>query len=424
MAKKFLDSKLLYIILSVILSVSLWYYVTTAEGVTDTDTVHNIPVTLEGEDILMSNGLMITSELPDVDIKFQATAANLVKLKQEGTIKLSLDVSAITQPGAYTMAYEISYTGISKNNFSLVEQSPVNVSFVVERYVTEEIEIRGAFEGQLAEGYMIRLENNQPVFEFAPQTLTVSGKKSDVDRIAYALVTISNEELSQTIRGDFAYELIDAKGQVLDQSALEIECASETVAVVLPVQMFAEIPLTVEFENGGGATLEDNVTWDIEPKNIIVAGEAADMEVLLSRGKLSVGTIDLAKIAENETVLIRTIPLADEFTNVDGVSEVTITITLHGLVSVPLEVTEFDIQNIPDGYNAAVQTKSLNVLVRGTEEELELVSASNLRVVADLSNINLASGQYTVNAKIQFDGIGNAGVVEKDYPLTVRLTKQ
>lgn len=424
MAKKILDSKLLYIILSIVLSISLWYYVTTAEGVTDTDTVHNIPVTLEGEDILMSNGLMITSEIPDVDIKFQATAATLVKLKQEGAVKLSLDVSAITQPGAYTMAYEISYTGVSKNNFSLVEQSLIKVSFVVERYITTEIEIKGEFVGQLAEGYMTRLENNQPIFEFTPQTLTVSGRKSDVDRIAYALVTISDEELSQTVRGDFTYKLIDAKGEVLDQNTLDIECATETISTVLPVQMFAEIPLTVEFENGGGATLENNVTWDIYPKEIIVAGETVDMEALLSRGKLSVGTIDLAKITENETVLTRTIPLAEELTNVDGVSEVTITITLSGLVSVPLEVTEFDIQNIPDGYNATVQTKSLNVLVRGTEEELELVSASNLRVVADLTDINLASGQYTVNAKIYFDGIGNAGVVEKDYPLTVRLTKQ
>lgn len=424
MTKRILDSKLLYIILSIVLSVSLWYYVTTSEGVTDTDTVHNIPITLQGEDVLLSNGLMITSKLPDVDIKFQATAATLVKLKQEGTVTLSMDVSNISQPGAYTMAYDIAYTGVSKNNFSMVEQSPVNVSFVVERYVTEEIEIRGQFDGQLAEGYMIRLENNQPIFEFNPKTLTVSGKKSDVDRIAYALVTVEDENLSQTIRGEFTYQLIGTKGEVLDAVALDIQCASETIETVLPVQMFAEIPLTVDFQNGGGATLENNLTWDIEPKSITIAGDAVDMEALLARGKLSVGTIDLATIENDITVLTQAIPLAAELSNVDGVKDVTIILTLRGLISVPLQVTEFDIQNVPEGYQATIQTKSLNVIVRGTEEELARVSPSNLRVVADLSNINLASGQYTVNAKIYFDGIGNAGVIEKDYPLTVRLTKK
>ena len=132
----------------------------------------------------------------------------------------------------------------------------------------------------------------------------------------------------------------------------------------------------------------------------------------------------MAKIENDVTVLTQTIPLAAELSNVDGVKDVTIILTLRDLVSVPLEVTEFDIQNIPEGYKATVQTKSLNVIVRGSEEELAHVSASNLRVVADLSNINLASGQYTVNAKVYFDGIGNAGVIEKEYPLTVRLTKK
>ena len=93
MPKKLLDSKFLYIILSVIISISLWYYVTTVEGVTDTDTVNGLPVFFEGEDVLLERGLMITSEANSVNMKFQATASNLAKLKAEGAITLSLDVS-------------------------------------------------------------------------------------------------------------------------------------------------------------------------------------------------------------------------------------------------------------------------------------------------------------------------------------------
>lgn len=425
MSKKLLDSKFLYVVLSIIISVSLWYYVTTVEGVTDTDTVHNIPVVFEGEDILMENGLMITSENPSVNMKFEGTAATLVKLKQDGAITLSVDVSAITMPGTYTVAYETAYSGVSKNSFSVVDQSPVNVTITVERYVTSQIEIKGEFTGQLAEGYMFQLDNNnQPKFTFSPQTLTVSGKKSDVDRIAYALVTIGNRELSETIRGEFTYELFGWDGEPLDPGTLDIECSHDTISTTLRVLMYADIPLSVEFVDGGGASLEENVIWEMSVDSIIVAGEAADMESLLARGKLSVGTINLAEIAENETTIVRTIPLAEELTNVDGVTEVVITISISGLVSETLEVTEFDIQNIPEGYKATVQTKSLNVVVRGTEEELELVSAANLRVVADLTDINLAGGQYTVNAKIYFDGIGNAGVVGTSYPLAIRLTEQ
>ena len=419
MLKKLLDSKPFYIVLSILISLALWSYVTTVEGVTDTDTVSSIPFQFEGEDILQQKGLMITSEPPAVSIKYEATTSTLIKLKQDGAVTASVDVSSISQPGTYTLAYEVNYSGVSKSAFTVVEQSPVNVTFVVEKYVTSEVAIKGEFEGSLADGYMFPLEK----FEFLPQTLTVSGKETDVNQIAYALITIEEENLSETVRGDFEYQLIGWDGQPLDTSALEIECASETVYTTLWVLTYAEIPLNVDFVDGGGATLEDNVTWDIYPKSITVAGEKADMESLLAREKLTVATIDLADIGTGTTVITQEIPLSSELSNVDGVTEVTITITVSGLVTKTLEVTSFDLQNVPEGFNAAIQTKSLYVVVRGTEEQLALVSAANLRVVADLSGLNAAAGQYTINAKIYFDGIGGSGVVGTDYQLAIRLVE-
>ena len=143
MQKKLLDSKLLYVIFSVVMAFSLWCYVTTVEGVTDTETIPNIPVVFEGEDMLLEKGLMITSDVPTVTMKFQATATNLVKLKEDGAVSISVDVASITQPGTYTMAYDVSYSGISRSNFTVVEQNPANITFVVESYITREVEIRG-----------------------------------------------------------------------------------------------------------------------------------------------------------------------------------------------------------------------------------------------------------------------------------------
>ena len=420
MVKKLLDNKLFYVVLSVLLSVSLWYYVTTVEGVTDRDTVNNIPFSFEGEDILQQKGLMITSDTPEVSIKYEATSTTLVKLKQNGAVKATVDVSSISQPGTYTLSYEVHYSGVSKNAFTVIEQSPINVTFTVEKYVTSEVNIKGEFEGSLAEGYMFPLEE----FEFLPNTLTVSGKEIDVNRVAYALVTIRDEKLAETVRGDFEYQLIGWDGQPLDVDKLEIECASETIYTTLRVLKYAEIPLSVDFIDGGGATLKDNVVWDIFPKVIAVAGETADMDSLLGRESLSVATIHLANIGTGTTVITQEIPLSHDLISVDGVTEVTITITVSGLVTKTLEVTSFSLQNVPEGFKATIQTKSLYVVVRGTEEELARISTSNLRVVADLSDVYTAAGQYTVNAIIYFDSIGGSGVVGTDYQLAIRLVEE
>ena len=419
MAKKLLDNKFLYVVLSVILAFCLWYYVTTVEGDSRTNTISNIPVTFIGQDVLMENGLMITSEPPTVDIEFRASATTWQRLTRDA-VKVTVDVSAITTPGEQTLGYQVSYSGVPEYNVTQLNRTPVNVSFTVEEYVTREVEIRGELTGHLPDEYTFRLENGQPKFEFSPQTLTVSGRKSDVDQIAYALVTVNNEQITETIRGEYPYQLIGLDGAPLDREALDVECANETVSTVLQVQRLVEIPLNVSFTPGGGATEENVVSCDIEPKSITVAGEDADLESLK---ELNIN-IDLAAITEDETTLVRPIPLAEELSNPDGVTEATIKITLVGLSTKVVEVTQFTAQNVPEGYNASIRTKSLSVTVRGPEEELEQISAENLRVVADLSGINLASGTYTVDAKIHFDWTGSAGVVSTDYPLVVRMTRR
>ena len=421
MAKKLLDNKLLYVILSVFLAFCLYYYVTTVEGDTATVPVSGLTVTFEGEDILMDNGLMITSDAPKVTMTFRASTETLLRLNKDN-ITLTADVSDITEPGEYSLEYEPSYNNVSRSNFTVVDQSPAKVTVVVEEYVSREVEIRGTFTGQPADNHMIQLENNRPKCEFTPDTITISGLKSDVDKIDYALVTISNDELSETVSGDFPYELIGLDGEALDKETLDIECSTDTVHTILRVFQVAEIPLRVTFVDGGGATEKENVSWSIDPSSITVAGETADLQSLISQGYLSVATINLAEV-EGDTTITCPIPLADELYNVDGVTEATVTITLSGLSTKTLEATSFTLQNKPDGYEAEVMTKSLNVVVRGTEEDLALVSAENLRVVVDLTDINLASGQYTVDAKVYFDGTGGAGVVGTKYPVVVRLTK-
>ena len=71
-------------------------------------------------------------------------------------------------------------------------------------------------------------------------------------------------------------------------------------------------------------------------------------------------------------------------------------------------------------------TQVLPVEVRGSEALMAELAAEHLRVVADLSGINEAAGQYTVPVRIYLDSAGNAGeigVVGTDYRVVVSLSK-
>ncbi|MFG6351521.1 MAG: hypothetical protein K1W21_07900, partial [Oscillospiraceae bacterium] len=75
MGKKILDSKILYMVLSIVIAVSFWCFVTSTDGTPQTDTIGNIPVEFVDTDILESRGLMIVSKGVTVDVKVRATPA-------------------------------------------------------------------------------------------------------------------------------------------------------------------------------------------------------------------------------------------------------------------------------------------------------------------------------------------------------------
>ena len=76
----------------------------------------------------------------------------------------------------------------------------------------------------------------------------------------------------------------------------EIHCSVDKIGVMMTVSLVKELPLTVQFIDGGGAT-EEHVVSSIEPSTITVKGSAEDLEGMNS---LNVGNIDLSTVPTNK----------------------------------------------------------------------------------------------------------------------------
>ena len=62
---------------------------------------------------------------------------------------------------------------------------------------------------------------------------------------------------------------MDAEGNEVDKTGLN--CDINTVYTIFPVQIVKEVPLTVDYTTGGGAT-EENATTMIEPEKVTISG--------------------------------------------------------------------------------------------------------------------------------------------------------
>ena len=414
MGKKILDSKLLYALLAIVCAIALWFYVAATEETEVSDNITDIPVTFINEEVLEENGLMISAGMEQTaTLKVYGPVSDLAKLNQDKEkIRLTIDVSKITSPGEQKMAYDVDLPSAYETSVTVQGLYPGNVAFTVSRNIRKEIFVEGKFTGTLAEEYM------RGNFEFLPGKISVSGEESEVNRISHALVTVGGEELKTTVTGNVGFELIDYQGEILTD--IDVICSVDTVNFTLPVIKTAEVPLAVKWVTGGGITrqnLDRYVSYEINPKQIVVSGSEDDLEPLT---EIILGEINLGNIVGSDTLQFE-IPINDALDNISGITTATVTVAIHDLESKILEADNIQLRRIPEGFAAESVTQTLQVLVRGEKDALDLILPLNLRIVADLSGVDPMSGRYTVPVKVYLDGTTKVGVVGDDYKIVVDI---
>lgn len=413
MGKKILDSKALYVVLSVIIAVSLWFYVASQDEEMTDYTIYNVPVQFEGLDVLENRNLMIVGDTPKVNLKFKSTYRTYVELVKS-EISVKVDVSSIAAPQEYSMGYTVTYPASLASFIQPISQSPTNVTFTVARYVETDIPVRGVFDGSVAEGYLPGDSND---FVISPSVITVSGQEELVNQVVYARVVVSGDELTESVSGEYSYQLMSNSGEVLD--GLDVECSVDTVYVDFPIWETKDVALVPNFIYGGGVT-DSNLDYDMNYDTIKISGSKAD---LASVTEIVLESIDLANVQDGD-VITRKIPLANELNNLSGYTEVSITIHINGVETKSVQTTNIRCINVPDGWNEELITQAMTVTVRGPQDELETISGDNVIVVADLTDVNPSAGQVTVTAKVYLASVGTeAGILGTDYRVVVSLSR-
>lgn len=414
MGKKITDSRWFYILLSILIAFALWVYIGKEANPVNTGTISNVKVVFSGLEVLEEQGLMISEGVnQSVSLNIQARRDVFARLTQ-GEVTVTIDVSGITEPGEQTIPITtriITYprTITAADSIELRYTSPSAITFTVSRWDSKEIPVHGVFEGSVADGYQ------RGEFDITPETITVSGQQEVIDRIQYAQVTVAQQDMTESFSQQCPFALIDVNGNTVTDSNLEV--SPETVLVKLPVVVLKEVPLTVNLIAGGGAT-EANAKVTFSPtETIMVAGSQADLEGLK---EISLGDIQLADIYGTET-FTKEVALTSELTNVSGITEVEVTVTIEGLSTRTMKVDNIEVINTPAGYVPEAITKSCSVLIRGPEEDVAEIQESQLRIVADLSNTDPSTGSRTVPVKVYLDGSSSVGVVGV-YTIVVSLS--
>lgn len=398
--KKLYDSRSFWMIVSLLASLAIWVYVTSMESTEFTQTFYGVEVELVGEENLRDNKNMVITDLDTSTVTVRITGPRRIVAGLEASdLKACVDVSKLSRSAYTTQQYYISYPdGTDTTNINDSNKSPSTVSFMVSPLNTKTIQVRGSFDGSLAEGYTAET----PVFE--PSTIIVSGADANLKDVSYAWVTFGKDNVDSTYKVETGFTLMNEQGE--ECSTVGLTCSEDVVTATLPLLLVKEVPLSVDVIEGAGAT-KANTKIKIEPDRITLAGDSA---TLTGMNKLVLDTIDLCDF-EKTFSMTYTIPIDNEMNNLTGVTEAKVTVEIVGLETKVFKVKNISCINVTDGYTAEIISESIDVVMRGTVEQLSQLKGDNIRAVADLTDYNESTGQFMPSVKIIVDGSTEVGAV-------------
>ncbi len=397
-----MKKKILYALLSLVVSLGLWLYVITVENPNSEQTFYSIPVVLDNESVLNDRGLMIlTDKEPVVTLKLGGNRSYLNKLSNSN-ITLVADLSRIYEAGEQDISYSIRYPGdIPQASIEILSQLPGQITVSIAERLTQSIPVKVAYTGQVPEGFMTDKEN----VVLDNKTVDVTGPASVVKQIAEARITVNLNGKTETVSESLPFTFYDEDGAQITHDKLTADVSE--IKVTLKIQRYKQIALRLDVIPGGGATLDNTrITMDID--SLSISGSEQLLEGLDS---IVLDQINLGDITE-DTVLTYTIAdlLPEGITNISGTEKVNIKVEFLELKTRTFQVSQILPQGIPAGMQANILTKELTVTLRGPAAAIDAMTPGQIQALVDVSSAELGTGTYKVTFRIfGADGVGAVG---------------
>lgn len=410
--RRLFDSRLFWAVISLLASLAIWVYVTSADSSDFRQTYRNVRVQLVGEDTLRTSRNLVVTDLDVSSVTVVISGPRrIVNPLDSDDLVAQVDVSKLTTAAYTSLKYDIFYpSGVSERELTVERKTPEYVNFNVSLLTTKEVPVRGGFEGKPADGYTAE----SPIFE--PSLITVTGPEAYLKNVDRAWVTFGKDmEVSSTYSTDVGFTLQDASGEPCSTEYFTF--SQDTVKATLPIRAIKNVPLTVNLIYGSGAN-ENNTIVTVTPSYLTLTGDSA---ILSGMNQIVLGTVDLTDFNTTFTEEY-SIPLDNSLKNLTGLSSAEVSIEVVGLETKTYSVTNIACTNAPEGTDVKINSESVEVRIRGTAEQLNAIHPENITLVADLTDYQESVGSYMVPVKVRVDGFTDVGAVG-DYTISAEIRK-
>lgn len=370
------------IALSILLSVIVWFMVTSLADPDITTTVSNLDVRFVGEMALREKALAVTgrNNVPQLSVVVTGKRSDL--MNNMDNIYVQVDLGDIDSTGDYNLAGTIS---VPTTRIKVEKEKYGDIPIKIEPLISKEIDVTVKQTGTLKNKLVKSVVNNPKVM--------IMGAESEMNKVEGAVATVDISALAEDNTEKVNYLLTDKSGALIDEN-----------------ETLESVRSNVEVSN----TIYDAKTLPVEP---MLTAEL-DKEYILKTDKSSVAPASVVVGVNGENNDDKVIARIDRI-NEDGEGEYSLE-TSNGMyippesqkVKIKPEIVkksvvqlelEVHAENIPEGCSAKIDGL-LTAMVWGEEGQ---VNNENVKATVDASG--LSKGVHTLPVKLSGENAGFEG---------------
>lgn len=389
----------------ILLSIGLWFYVTNIESPTTTYELSRVPVELNNVDILKDVGLALApNQNFYVTLKLEGSTQDIFKASRND-FKVNIDLSE------YALKVGENKVPVSIVDFpskiTIKNNGGLTVKIIIEERVNKDVSIASNINIIAKSGYYVA----PPTFN--PETVTISGPKSLVDRVYDVLAEGTEENIGDTVVKSYFLECVDEYGDIVEG----IEISQETVIATIEVNEGKSVPIKI---NTIGS-LKDNIKLKSIESTIKQVGISGSKEALDSIHEIETEPIDLSKI-ESYTEVNTKLVIPDGVQIYQGQEVTTVEIIVDKVESREVTVA-FSLINVATGITVVPNVHQINVKVSGYAEEINKITSDKIKAELDLTKYN-EEGSFSEKPKVTLIDEDSAILVEPLGEITFDIIKE
>jgi YbbR domain-containing protein len=347
-------------------------------GQTDIETVTNIPVVTYYDE----ENLVVSGVPKFVSVTLEGPASILKPTVLQRNFEVYVDLTNL-ELGTYTVPFK--YKNISDKLTVAIQ--PATAKVTIQEKVSKEFSVDVDFihKNKMADGYT----TEQPIVK--PDTVTITGAKDLVDRIALVKARVDLSGAADILRQESRVIAYDRNGRVLD-----VDINPSIVDITVPIKSPSKsVPLRI---NQTGTLKKGLSIAKIEtvPNEVTIFGPK---EVIDPIEFIDGITINLNEITENTTLEVK-VPLPQGVKNVDP-QKIKVNIQVQQEEEKTLSALPIDILGLSDQYTAQFidpENGTMDVQLQGAASVLDHIQPDDIQLYVNANE--LGAGEHDVEVEV------------------------